>query len=126
MTVEIKNTQKKKPKDNRLSMRAVQEAKNGVAITLLNVGATREGLLNSHAAARLEKDGYNEVAHDKPPHALIQLVKAFNNPFIYILAALACISFFTDYWLPTRSGDEGDLTTVTIIGIMVSLSGLVR
>jgi len=126
MTVVIKNQEKKNPKANALSMRAAQEAKNGVAVTLINVGATKEGLLHANAAARLEKDGYNEVAHDKPPHALIQLIKAFNNPFIYILAALASISFFTDYWLPTRSGEEGDLTTVMIIGIMVSLSGLVR
>jgi len=126
MTVETKNIQKKKPKDNRLSMRAVQEAKNGVAITLLNVGATREGLLNSHAAARLEKEGYNEVAHDKPPHALIQLVKAFNNPFIYVLIVLGIISFFTDFWFPFRAGEETDLTSVYIIGTMVALSGLVR
>jgi len=126
MTVEIKNTQKKKPKDSKLSMRAVQEAKNGVAVTLLNVGATREGLLNSHAAGRLEKEGYNEVAHDKPPHALIQLIKAFNNPFIYVLVVLGIISFFTDFWFPFRAGEETDLTSVYIISTMVALSGLVR
>jgi len=126
MTVEIKNTQKKKPKDNKLSMRAVQEAKNGVAVTLLNVNATRDGLLNSHAAGRLEKEGYNEVAHDKPPHVVVQLLKAFNNPFIYVLAVLAVISFFTDFWLPMRAGEDADLTSVYIIGTMVGLSGLVR
>ncbi|MGP9434495.1 magnesium-translocating P-type ATPase [Ewingella sp. AOP8-B2-18] len=126
MTVEHKTRDKKNPKANALSMRAAQEAKNGVATTLINMGATKEGLLHANAASRLEKDGYNEVAHDKPPHALVQLIKAFNNPFIYILLALASISFFTDYWLPTHSGDEGDLTTVIIIGAMVSLSGLLR
>jgi len=126
MTVEHKTRDKKNPKANALSMRAAQEAKNGVATTLINMGATKEGLLHSNAASRLEKEGYNEVAHDKPPHALVQLIKAFNNPFIYILLALASISFFTDYWLPTHSGDEGDLTTVIIIGTMVGLSGLLR
>ncbi|PLP37610.1 magnesium-translocating P-type ATPase, partial [Klebsiella variicola] len=87
---------------------------------------TREGLQEAQANARLERDGLNEVTHDKPPHALIQLLMAFNNPFIYVLAILAGISFFTDYWLPTSHGEDGDLTTVIIIGTMVALSGLVR
>jgi Mg2+-importing ATPase len=43
-----------------------------------------------------------------------------------VLAILAGISFFTDYWLPTSHGEDGDLTTVIIIGTMVALSGLVR
>jgi Mg2+-importing ATPase len=29
--------------------------------------------------------------------------------------ALAVVSFFTDYWLPLRSGEETDLTGITII-----------
>nr|VUD34004.1 magnesium-translocating P-type ATPase [Raoultella sp. NCTC 9187] len=94
--------------------------------TLVNLNTTREGLQEAHASTRLERDGLNEVAHDKPPHALIQLLIAFNNPFIYVLGILASISFFTDYWLPTSHGEEGDLTTVIIIGTMVALSGLVR
>ncbi|MDU2191645.1 MAG: cation-transporting P-type ATPase, partial [Klebsiella pneumoniae] len=122
MTVQIKNRNKK----STLSMRAAQEAQNGIAETLVNLKTTREGLQEAQANARLERDGLNEVTHDKPPHALIQLLMAFNNPFIYVLAILAGISFFTDYWLPTSHGEDGDLTTVIIIGTMVALSGLVR
>ncbi|VTO22290.1 magnesium-translocating P-type ATPase [Klebsiella variicola] len=122
MTVQIKNRNKK----STLSMRAAQEAQNGIAETLVNLNTTREGLQEAQANARLERDGLNEVTHDKPPHALIQLLMAFNNPFIYVLAILAGISFFTDYWLPTSHGEDGDLTTVIIIGTMVALSGLVR
>ena len=92
-------------------MRAAQEAQNGIAETLVNLNTTREGLQEAQANARLERDGLNEVTHDKPPHALIQLLMAFNNPFIYVLAILAGISFFTDYWLPTSHGEDGDLTT---------------
>jgi Mg2+-importing ATPase len=125
MTVQNNTTQEKK-KQQTLSMRAAQEAKNGVAVTLINVNATHDGLTEASAATRLEKEGYNEVAHDKPPHALIQMVKAFNNPFIYVLAVLAVISFFTDFWFPLRAGEETDLTGVYIIGTMVVLSGLVR
>ena len=101
MTVQIKNRNKK----STLSMRAAQEAQNGIAETLVNLNTTREGLQEAQANARLERDGLNEVTHDKPPHALIQLLMAFNNPFIYVLAILAGISFFTDYWLPTSHGD---------------------
>jgi Mg2+-importing ATPase len=42
----------------------------------------------------------NQVAHDPQPHALVQLLKALHNPFIYVLLTLAAISFVTDYWLP--------------------------
>lgn len=125
-TVERINRNKKLQKAKALSMRAAREAHNDVAVRLINLDPSKVGLTEASAATRLEKEGCNEVAHDKPPHALIQLVKAFNNPFICILGVLAGISFFTDYWLPFGSGEAGDLTTVGIIGAMVSLSGLVR
>ena len=65
------------------------------------------------------------MEHDKAPPALVQLIQAFNNPFIYVLA-LALVSFFTDYWMPLRHGEETDLTGVIIIVTMVTLSGLLR
>ena len=126
MTVQNNNTLDSKhqhKKKQALSMRAAMEARNGVAVTLINVNATREGLTQSSAAQRLEKQGYNEVAHDKPPHALIQLLKAFNNPFIYVLTVLAVISFFTDFWFPLRAGEETDLVSVYIISAMVAHHG---
>ena len=91
----LKNQDKKK---QALSMRAAMEARNGVDVTLINVNATREGLTESAAAQRLEKQGYNEVAHDKPPHSLIQLIRAFNNPFIYVLTVPVSYTHLT---LPT-------------------------
>ncbi|WP_095131718.1 magnesium-translocating P-type ATPase [Pseudomonas sp. Irchel s3h14] len=112
----------------KLSMRAAREAQNGLAITLTNLNATADGLTELEAQGRLARNGHNEVAHDKPPHALIQLLKALNNPFIYVLLTLAGISFFTDYWLPISNGeaDDADLTKVIIIMTMVSLSSLLR
>ena len=112
----------------KLSMRAAREAQNGLATTLTNLNATTDGLTELEAQGRLARGGYNEVAHDKPPHALLQLLKALNNPFIYVLLTLAGISFFTDYWLPIRNGeaDDADLTKVIIIMTMVSLSSLLR
>ena len=112
----------------KLSMRAAREAQNGLAVTLTNLNATTDGLTELEAQGRLARNGHNEVAHDKPPHALIQLLKALNNPFIYVLLTLAGISFFTDYWLPISNGeaDDADLTKVIIIMTMVSLSSLLR
>ncbi|UZE14389.1 magnesium-translocating P-type ATPase [Pseudomonas sp. B21-053] len=112
----------------KLSMRAAREAQNGLAVTLTNLNASTDGLTELEAQGRLARNGHNEVAHDKPPHALIQLLKALNNPFIYVLLTLAGISFFTDYWLPISSGeaDDADLTKVIIIMTMVSLSSLLR
>lgn len=66
------------------------------------------------------------MAHEQAPPALIQLLQAFNNPFIYVLMALAAVSFVTDYWLPLRNGEETDLAGIIIIVTMVSLSGLLR
>ncbi|KEY58077.1 magnesium-translocating P-type ATPase [Serratia sp. DD3] len=102
------------------------EAKNSLDQTLANLNCNRIGLTQEDAQERLQQFGINQVAHEKAPHALIQLLSAFNNPFIFVLMVLAAISFFTDYWLPARHGEETDLTGVIIISVMVTLSGLLR
>ncbi|WP_028695598.1 magnesium-translocating P-type ATPase [Pseudomonas cremoricolorata] len=122
MTIKDRNT------TQTLSMRAAREARNGLQVTFANLDTAEHGLTEREAGKRLERDGRNEVAHDKPPSAPMQFLKALNNPFIYILLTLAVISFITDYWLPVRAGDleEADLTKVIIIMTMVNLSGLLR
>ncbi|QXI31000.1 magnesium-translocating P-type ATPase [Pseudomonas vanderleydeniana] len=110
----------------RLSMRAARESQQDLATTLGNVRASRDGLTELDAEGRLQREGFNEVAHDKPPHALVQFLHALNNPFIYVLLILAGISFFTDFWLAERAGEDGDLTKVIIIMTMVSLSSGLR
>ncbi|EOY5383493.1 magnesium-translocating P-type ATPase [Cronobacter dublinensis] len=94
--------------------------------TLARLQSDARGLTTQEACARLKACGPNEVAHDNAPPALVQLLQAFNNPFIYVLMALALISFVTDYAYPLRAGQETDLTGVTIIVTMVLLSGLLR
>ena len=94
--------------------------------TLLRLRSDAQGLSEREAEARLKVYGHNVVEHDKAPPAGVQLLQAFNNPFIYVLMALALVSFFTDYWLPLRRGEETDLTGVIIIVTMVTLSGLLR
>ncbi|WP_432323509.1 magnesium-translocating P-type ATPase [Yersinia enterocolitica] len=102
------------------------EAKNSLDQTLSKLNANLNGLTEEDARERLELYGLNEVAHEKAPAALIQLLAAFNNPFIFVLMILAAISFVTDYWLPLQRGEETDLVGVSIIVTMVLISGLLR
>ena len=53
--------------ETRLSMRAAREAQHNLATTLGNVKSSRDGLTELDASDRLQREGYNEVAHDKPP-----------------------------------------------------------
>ncbi|PLP57895.1 magnesium-translocating P-type ATPase [Mesorhizobium loti] len=114
-------------KENRkLSMRAVREAQNAIDTTLANFKGRLDGLTVTEAFERLAKDGPNEVAHDKRPHALVQFLLAFKNPFIMVLMVLAAISAFTDIWLPLQAGEDADPTKVAIILLMVVTSAVMR
>jgi P-type Mg2+ transporter len=81
-----------------------------------NVGeslACLEGLVDPDAAERLVKDGPNEVAHERPPHWLVQLLTCFKNPFIIVLVTLAIIQFVSS---------PDDPRPIIIIGVMVAIS----
>lgn len=84
------------------------------------------GLSENEAMDRLVTEGENEVAHEKAPPAWKQLLTSFKNPFIFVLIVLAVVSFFTDYVIPERQGEETDLTGVIIIVTMVLLSVFLR
>ena len=112
--------------NNRKSFAIAQEAKNSLDQTLSKLNANLNGLTEEDARERLELYGINQVAHEKAPPALVQLLAAFNNPFIFVLMILAAISFFTDYWLPLQHGEETDLVGASIIVTMVLISGLLR
>jgi P-type Mg2+ transporter len=103
--------------DKRLSMRAVREAHNTIEATLANVRGRTDGLTQLEAVERFEKDGPNEVAHDRPPHWLIQLAACFNNPFILVLVALAVIQFVSN---------PDELRPVIIVAVMVAISVALR
>lgn len=113
-------------KQHKKSFAIETEAFNSPDHTLARLNSSRQGLTTADALERLDDYGRNEVARESVPPFFIQLLQAFNNPFIYVLMALAAVSFITDYWLPLRNGEETDLTGVIIILTMVSLSGLLR
>lgn len=120
----MKQTTKEKKFNTHI--KAVTEAKNSLEETLANYQADLSGLTEHEAKQRIEQYGKNEVAREHVPSAFIQLLLAFNNPFIFVLLALAAVSFVTDYWLPLQNGEPTDITGITIIIVMVSLSGLLR
>ncbi|SAK69365.1 magnesium-translocating P-type ATPase [Caballeronia pedi] len=93
-------------------------------MTLLHTDSSLDGLIDTDAEHRLRSKGKNEVAHDNPPHALVQLLHAFRNPFVVVLLVLAGISYCTDIYL--ASADDRDWTGVTILLAMVTLSSLLR
>ncbi|EPK0739567.1 magnesium-translocating P-type ATPase [Klebsiella aerogenes] len=129
MKVENRNTNRsasENDKQHKKSFAIETEAFNSSDHTLARLNSSRQGLTTADALERLDDYGRNEVARESVPPFFIQLLQAFNNPFIYVLMALAAVSFITDYWLPLRNGEETDLTGVIIILTMVSLSGLLR
>jgi P-type Mg2+ transporter len=96
-----------------LSTTAVREACNDLSATLANVGSSPQGLIESDAVERLDEVGPNEIAREKPPHWLFQLLACFKNPFILVLVVLAVIQYVTN---------PDDLRPVIIVCVMVAIS----
>ena len=82
---------------------------------LEQLGVTRLGLTETAAQERTEQFGENKVAHEAPPTWYFQLGHAFWNPFIGVLIALGVLSYLT-----------GDIRAVIVIGVMVTISALLR
>ena len=113
---EPKDRLRAKPSGNgltALSTTAVREACNDLAATFARVGGSPQGLIESDAVERLEEVGPNEIAREKPPHWLFQLLACFKNPFILVLVVLAIIQYVTN---------PDDLRPVIIVSVMVAIS----
>jgi len=82
------------------------------AALLASLDATPAGLDEEQIEARLDRDGTNEAAHEKPPHWALQLARTFWNPFIVVLVVLAGVQLVT----------SDDLTGPIIIAVMVLIS----
>lgn len=107
-----------------VDIKAVLESRNSLDGTLSNLQTSLSGLTEHDVKERLANFGRNDVVYDKAPSAFLQLLLAFKNPFIFVLLALAGVSFFTDYLIPLRHGEETSLSGLFIIVVMVLLSGL--
>jgi P-type Mg2+ transporter len=96
-----------------LAARAAQMARQSLRETFAKLGSSLDGLVELDAVERLAKGGPNEVAHERPPHWLVQLLSCFKNPFIVVLVTLAIIQFISS---------PDDLRPIIIIGVMVAIS----
>jgi Mg2+-importing ATPase len=100
-------------REGTLAARAAQMARQSLRETLARLDSSLDGLVELEAALRLAKSGPNEVAHERPPHWLVQLLACFKNPFIIVLVTLAIIQFISN---------PDDLRPIIIIGVMVAIS----
>ncbi|HEY9110403.1 MAG TPA: magnesium-translocating P-type ATPase [Rhodanobacteraceae bacterium] len=82
------------------------------AALLASLQTTHAGLDEEQIEDRLDRDGTNEAAHEKPPHWILQLARTFWNPFIIVLLVLAVVQLVT----------SDDLTGPVIIAVMVGIS----
>jgi Mg2+-importing ATPase len=96
-----------------LSARVAAAARQSLGETLATLGGSFDGLVERNAVERLVKDGPNEVAHEKPPHWLVQLLTCFKNPFIIVLVTLAIIQYVSS---------PDDPRPIIIIGVMAAIS----
>ena len=91
----------------------VARDEHGAAIR--RMASHEDGLSAREAAARLARDGPNEVTHEKPLPAWLHLWYCYKNPFNLLLTVLAVVSYLS-----------GDAKATTVIGVMVVLSTLIR
>jgi Mg2+-importing ATPase len=82
---------------------------------LARLATSAGGLSDEEAAARLEEQGPNQVAQERPPTWYQQIYHAFRNPFVLLLMVLAGVSLATD-----------DVPATIIISVMVLVSVLLR
>ncbi|MFJ3050676.1 magnesium-translocating P-type ATPase [Pseudomonas nitroreducens] len=104
-----------------------RQAPNALAATLLEWSALesasvlerlesrREGLSETEAEERRQRDGLNEVDQDRPIGAWMHLWYCYCNPFNLLLTVLATISWLTE-----------DVEAAVVIGSMVAISTLLR
>lgn len=105
-----------------VKLKHVARTDSGYYLAMLESSA--EGLSIGKVREKLQKYGYNEIAHEQAPGWLRQLGQAFINPFIGILVAIAGIALLTDVLLAQPG--EHDVKTVIVVGVMVVLSALLR
>lgn len=109
---------------DRVSDRLLGASNASIEGALALLDSATAGLETAEAALRLENYGENQVAHDKAPHWLSQLWRAFANPFISVLVTLMVVSFITDVMM-AKPGDQ-DFKTIIVLSIMISVSTLLR
>ncbi|WP_323018503.1 magnesium-translocating P-type ATPase [Castellaniella sp.] len=111
------------PQKNR-AMPIARHAQLSVQESLAALRTQDAGLTDAEVVARRAVEGLNEVSHDKPAPAWLQLLSAFRNPFVMVLLGLAAVSYCTDVLFAAPADREW--TGIVIMVTMVAISGLLR
>ncbi|MDL2336398.1 MAG: magnesium-translocating P-type ATPase [Pseudomonadota bacterium] len=90
-------------------------ARSDVTTAIAHLDSHLDGLTLPQAAARLARDGPNEIEHDKPLPGWLHLWRCYQNPFNLLLTFLAVVSYLAD-----------DVKATVVIGVMVVLSTGIR
>lgn len=102
----------------------LKEYSNMEKYILLSTLKTREkGLDIVDVEVFSEQYGSNEISHEKPKPWYIQLIKAFENPFTFVLLAIAAISFFTEVEL-AKPEDRSPAAVIVILTLVLISGGL--
>ena len=98
-----------------LSRDLLRAARDDIPALLVRLDSHEDGLSSAEAERLLERDGPNEVEHEKPLPWWVHLWHCYKNPFNILLTLLAGVSYATE-----------DVKATTVIGSMVLLSTLLR
>src|SRR5262245_28007752 len=98
-----------------LSQWLVRIAATESSEVLQELQTTRSGLSDAEAERRIEDSGPNTVGSEKGNGWLQLLARAFLNPLVVLLSALAIISFVT-----------GDIRAAVVITLMVVMGVVLR
>ena len=103
------------PAPEQLARDLLLVARDDPAAAIARLDSHADGLSAREAAARLARNGPNEVDHEKPLPWWLHLWDCYRNPFNLLLTVLAVLS-----WV------SADARATVVIGCMVVLSTLIR
>ena len=86
----------------------MRAARDEPAAAIARLDSHPDGLSAREAAARLARQGPNEVQHEAPLPGWLHLWHCYRNPFNLLLSVLAVVSYFTQ-----------DANATIVIGVMV-------
>ncbi|EEA7535349.1 magnesium-translocating P-type ATPase [Listeria monocytogenes] len=91
----------------------LKESQMGKEKVLEKLGVMETGLTNVEVTERLAEFGPNQTVEERKVSNLRLFIRAFNDPFIYILAMLMVVSYLTD-----------DMEATVIMALMILASGI--
>ncbi len=97
------------------SAQLLETARKNSNIVLTELGTRLSGLSEAEVAARIQRDGLNEIAREKRQSPLMRLWDNIRNPLVILLAGLGILSYLT-----------GDLRATIVIFVMIVLGIVLR